>query len=242
MPSDNSVKPTSGFLRIALNMGNPILTASTSAVNKPAGLALDLGRALATRLGAEPIFTELKTAADCMLELGKGNADLSFMAIDPARAEDVHFSSPYVEISGAFAVRSSSAIHTNAEVDLTSHEIVVGVGSAYDLFLSRHLKHAGLHRIPLSEQVIEEMLNGHYTAAAGIRQQLEELIGDNIEVRILQENFMVIQQAIALAPHCDRTLGRQVEQFLDWARASAFIQKSLSMHGVPGARVALETA
>lgn len=239
MPSDNAVNPAaSGRLRIALNMGNPILTSSTSVVEKPAGLALDLGKALAKRLGVEPAFMEFKTAAQCMRELSQGNADLSFMAIDPTRSKDVHFSSPYVEISGAFAVRAHSAIQTNEEVDRPSHEVVVGVGSAYDLFLSRHLEHANLHRIPLSEHVIEEMLNGHYTAAAGIRQQLEDLIKPNTEVRLLEENFMVIQQAIALSPHCETELHQQVEGFLSWARSSGLIQTSLSEHGIPGARIA----
>jgi len=102
MPSDKTASPLdSGRLRIALNMGNPILTSSASASDQSVGLAFDMGRALAERMGVEPTFMEFQTAAQCLTELSSGNADLSFMAIDPNRAKDLHFSSAYIEISGA---------------------------------------------------------------------------------------------------------------------------------------------
>ena len=239
MPAVNDVGPGfSGRLRVALNMGNPILTSSVSSLDLPAGLAVDLSHALSKRLGAEPVFIELPTAAACMRELTTGNADISFMAVDPARAEDVRFSSPYMEIAGAFAVRRNSTIQTNIDVDQHAQQVVVGVGSAYDLFLSRYLKNADLHRIPLSEQVINEMLNGQYTAAAGIRRQLEDLILPDSDVRLLEENFMVIQQAIANSSQTTAINPEQVESFLSWAISSGYIQESLSKHGVTGVRIA----
>ena len=239
MPSDKTPSPLdSGRLRIAMNMGNPILTSSASASAQPAGLAFDMGRALAERMGVEPDFLEFQTAAQCLTELSNGNADLSFMAIDPNRAKDLHFSSAYVEISGAFVVRTDSDLQTNADVDQAGHQVVVGAGSAYDLFLTRYLKNASLHRIPLSEQVVEEMMSGNFTAAAGIRQQLQDLIKNQPKARILDEDFMVIQQAIAVSHNCAEGLQQQVEDFLSWARTSGFIRASLAGHGIPGARIA----
>lgn len=239
MQSDKTASPlNSGRLRIALNMGNPILTSSANCPGQPGGLAFDLGRALAERLGVEPVFLEFQTAAQCLNELTSSNADISFMAIDPKRSTEVHFSSPYVEISGAFVVHADSELHTNADVDQAGHEAVVGVGSAYDLFLTRYLKNASLHRIPLSEKVVEEMICGNHTASAGIRQQLEDLVKHEPKARILQEDFMVIQQAIAVSHDRVAGLKQQVEDFLSSAISSGFIRDSLSRHGIPGARIA----
>jgi polar amino acid transport system substrate-binding protein len=47
-----------GLLRVALNMGNPILTSSFSAKVAPAGVTIDLSREFARRLGIEAQFHE----------------------------------------------------------------------------------------------------------------------------------------------------------------------------------------
>ena len=49
---------------------------------------------------------------------------------------------PYVLIEGAYLVRQGSPLRDNAEVDRPCTRIVVGKGSAYDLFLTRELKAA----------------------------------------------------------------------------------------------------
>lgn len=225
-------------LRVALNMGNPILTGSTSGRPAPAGVAVDLGQALAEMLGARPVFLRLRTAAECLEALSDGSADLSFMAIDPQRADSLCFSSAYLEIAGAYAVHRDSGLVSNAQVDRAGNAIAVGVGSAYELFLSRALKHASLHRIAYSEEVIQEMLGKGLAAAAGIRQQLQAALADFPQARLLDENFMVIHQAMALPAGRDPAALAALESFLRHARQSGLIAASLARHGVEGARVA----
>ncbi|MCH3730691.1 transporter substrate-binding domain-containing protein, partial [Campylobacter coli] len=65
--------------------------------------------------------------------------DLAFLAIDPARADRIAFSAPYVEIEGTYLVREDSPARRVADMDREGLRIAVGRGAAYDLFLSREL-------------------------------------------------------------------------------------------------------
>ena len=58
-------------------------------------------------------------------------------------------------IEGCYAVRESSPLAANEEVDRPGATVVVGQGSAYDLFLTRELKQATILRAPSSPAVIE---------------------------------------------------------------------------------------
>jgi polar amino acid transport system substrate-binding protein len=106
-----------GLLRVALNMGNPILTSSFSTKVAPAGVTIDLSREFAQRLGIEAQFHEYKTAAEARTAVVNGVADIGFIAIDPERAAGIHFTSAYVEIVGSYIVPKDSAIQHNDEVD-----------------------------------------------------------------------------------------------------------------------------
>ena len=147
-----------GRLRVALNMGNAVLAHSKTARERPAGVTIDLARAFAGLLGVEVSFQEYASAAHSGGALADGLADVGFLAIDPKRAERIHFTPPYVEIEGCYLVRTDSALQDNAAVDQPGTVLVVGDGSAYELFLSRTLKHARLIKVPTSEEVVQEML------------------------------------------------------------------------------------
>ena len=73
------------------------------------------------------------------------------LAIDPLRAEGIRFTAPYVLIEGAYLVRNGSPLTANDQVDRPGARIVVGRGSAYDLYLSRALKSAQLVRAPTAK-------------------------------------------------------------------------------------------
>ena len=75
-----------------------------------------------------------------------GRSDLCFLAVDPARAAEVVFTAPYVVIEGVFVVPRDSDLTGVAEVDRDGVRIGVKKGSAYDLFLTRTLRHARVVR------------------------------------------------------------------------------------------------
>jgi polar amino acid transport system substrate-binding protein len=96
--------------------------------------------------------------------------DIGFFAIDPLRGASIAFTAPYVLIEGFYLVREESTIRTNEDVDNTANHVVVGKGSAYDLFLSRELKHAQIVRAPTSPAVVQTFIEQGSEVAAGVKQ------------------------------------------------------------------------
>lgn len=141
-------------------------------------------------------------------------------------------------IEGAYLVRAGSPITRNEEVDRSGRRVVVGKGSAYDLYLSRTLKQAELVRAPTSPEVTDLFLSSGADVAAGVRQQLEADARPVSGLRILDVRFMVIEQAMGMArargPDALAFLGTFVEQ----VKADGFIADSLARHRIDGAVVA----
>ncbi|RAR54590.1 extracellular solute-binding protein (family 3) [Paraburkholderia unamae] len=100
-------------------------------------------------------------------------ADLGFFAVDPLRGETIAFTEPYVLIEGYYLVRDTQAIRRNEDVDQLKNRVVVGKGSAYDLFLTREMRHAQIVRAPTSPTVVQTFLEQDLEVAAGVKQQLE---------------------------------------------------------------------
>lgn len=225
-----------GRLRAALNMGNPVLAHSRTAAQRPAGVTIDLARRFAQMLGVEAELLQFETAAKSGAAVAAGEADIGFMAIDPKRAEVIHFTMPYVQIEGCYLVRDSSPLQRNEEVDRTGTRVVVGEGSAYELFLSRHLQHASVVKVATSEAVVDAFLaDPTIEAAAGVRQQLEADARRAGGVRLLPGRFMVIEQAMAMPRGRSPQAQALLESFIAQQRRSGFVREALASHGIEGA-------
>ena len=227
-----------GILRASLNLGNPVLASSKTSSETPAGVTIDLSRALAAELGVEVVFMCFPTAAESVARVTAEEADIGFMAIDPKRAQGIHFTAAYVQIEGSYAVPNASPISSNQQVDMMGIDIVVGDGSAYDLFLTRELKQARIVRVPFSDQVIVEMLQHGYPVAAGVRQQLEAEVIRTPGARVLPGSFMAINQASAMPRGRSTVAHAYLDDFIERMKKSGFVLDALKRHGIEGAKVA----
>jgi polar amino acid transport system substrate-binding protein len=225
-----------GKLRAAINLGNPVL-ASRDAMGQPQGVSVDLARELAARLGV-PLELVPFDAAGKVTAAAKSNVwDIAFVAIDPLRGADMEQSPPYVVIEGAYLVREGSPIRANDEVDRPGNRVVVGRGSAYDLYLTRAIKQAQLVRTPSSGVVVDTFMKENYEVAAGVKQQLEADAKRTPGVRILPGRFMVINQAMA-SQQGKAAGARYVREFIEEMKASGFVARALERYRIEGAAVA----
>src|SRR3546814_583827 len=107
---------STGKLRAAINYGNPVL-AQKNAAGEPQGVSVALAKALAQRLDAELEIVAFP-AAGKVVDAAKDDIwDIGFLAIDPLRAEEVVFTSPYVIIEGTYLVKENGTLHALADVD-----------------------------------------------------------------------------------------------------------------------------
>jgi polar amino acid transport system substrate-binding protein len=216
----------SGALRASINLGNPVLAQGTP--DAPAGVTVDIAREVAARLGVPAEFACFDAARKSFEAMTTGAADICFLAIEPARAAEVAFTPPYVLIEGVYAVPTDSPLTSSADVDSPGVRIGVKQGSAYDLFLTRSLKHATVVRGTEGTAVfLEEKLE----AAAGIREPVTEFVNSHPGLRLIGERFMEIRQAVGVAktkrPETVRFLTDVVEEL----KRSGFIAKSLRRSG-----------
>lgn len=226
-----------GTLRVAINLGNPVL-AGLDAAGQPCGISPDLARRLAAQLGVGLQWRLFKKADESVQCVRADEADIGFFAIDPVRGEGLHFSPPYVEIEGAYMVRSDSPLQSNDEVDLASHRVTVGAGSAYDLFLTRHLKHAAIVRAPSSPAVVEAFMAQQLEVAAGVKQQLQADAQRLPGVRLLPGRFMVIHQAMGMPAQRSKQAREHLSAFVQDAKRSGWVAEAFVRHGIEGAAVA----
>ena len=227
----------SGKLRAAINFGNPILATKDAATGEPRGVSVDLARELGKRLGV-PVELVTYTAAGKVVEGVKSNEwDIAFVAIDPKRGAEMDQTNPYVIIEGAYLVPQASPIKRNEDVDKKGTRIVVGAGSAYDLYLTREIKNAQLVRAPTSPLVVDTMLKESMEVAAGVKQQLEADARRIPGLRLLDGRFMVINQAMA-TPKGRPTGAKYLNDFVEEMKASGFVADALKRHRVQGAAIA----
>ena len=222
-----------GVLRAAINLGNPVLAQGTAAA--PAGVTVDIARELGARLGVAVDLACFAAARESFEAMVRGNADICFLAIEPARAAEIAFTAPYVVIEGVFVVREDSGITAPADADRAHVRIGVKEGSAYDLFLSRTLERA---RVVRGQDGIGVFRRQGLEAGAGIRQSVTDFVSRNPGFRMIDERFMQIRQALGTrrtrAPGTVRFLAAAIEEL----KASGFIGDALRRSGQDGTLVA----
>ena len=135
-------------------------------------------------------------------------------------------------------MKDDSPIRANEEVDRAAHRVVVGTGSAYDLYLARTLRHAQIVRAPTSPTVVDTFLETDADVAAGVKQQLEADARRFGGLRLLDGRFMVIQQAMGVPKSRGAEAAALLTAFVEEMKASGFVADALARHGIEGASVA----
>ena len=226
-----------GRLRASINLGNPIL-ANKDASGQPFGVSIDMARAFAQQLGVELELVVFDTAGKSVDAVKAEQADIGFFAIDPLRGDGIRFTAAYVLIEGAYLVKDASPLNDNAQVDIAGRRVMVGKGSAYDLYLTRELKAATIERAASSPAVVDTFLAEDADVAAGVKQQLEADAKRLGGLRLLPGRFMVIQQAMGTPTSRGAEAAAALATFVERQKASGFVAEALERHGIQGAAVA----
>jgi polar amino acid transport system substrate-binding protein len=218
-----------GILRVALNFGNRVLVGRDTQ-GRPKGISVDLARALADTIERPPHFIEFERAVDVSASADQDLWDICFLAIDPARADTIAFTAPYVRISGSYL---SGGVAVRGAEEVVERGLRVGVveGSAYSLYLARRPGAEHLAVYPDIVSAIAALEAGEVEVLAGIEQAMQAEADRHDGWRVLHPPFMQIEQAMGV-PAGRAEAARHLHGFVAQLARSGGIGGILERHGV----------
>lgn len=227
----------SGKLRVGLNYGNFLLVLKDAPDGSPRGIAPDLGRELGKRLGVPVEFVKFAQAGQLADGVRDEKCDVGFLGAERERANEIAFTKAYLEIPVTFLVPAGSRIRSISDVDRDGVRVAVSARSAYDLYLSRTLKQAKLHRAEGIDGSYDLFVKERLDVLAGLKPRLvsdaEKLPGS----RVLEGQVTGVQQAVGTKK--TKSAGaRYLVDFVDDIKRSGLVAKTIEKHGVRGVTVA----
>ncbi len=220
-------------LRVGINLGNILLVTGTSPTGDPEGVAPDLAAAIAERLGVAVTYVTFATPGEVADAVERDEWDIGLIAVEPKRAESIAFCDAYVEIEATYLVPANSPFQSIEEVDQPGVRIAVSDRAAYDLYLSRTLKNAELHRAKGLAGSIDLFVTEKLDALAGLVPALKENAETLPGSRVLDGRFTSVFQAVGTKPE-NTGLKTFVEQFIQEAKESGLVAELIKKHGVKG--------
>lgn len=230
-----------GVLRVGLNMSNFLLVKAGPPGGAPTGVVPDLAAQIAAHL-AVPIEWVPYPDAGKLSAAAQGDAaadawDIAFMGAEPARAAVIAFTAAYVEIESTFMVPPGSPLQSIDEVDRPGVRIAVAARAAYQLYLTRTLKHAELQLAEGLEGSFNLFAERGLEALAGLKPRLMQDVGRMPGARILPGRFTAVQQAIATP--VGRPQGFEfLRGFAEQVKADGTVARLIARHAVQGLTVA----
>ena len=205
------------------------------------GVAPDLARAVAARLGTDVAFVPYDSPGPLADAADTGAWSIGMIGAEPARAERIRFSPAYVEIEATYLVPPDSALRHADDVDRPGNRISVFARSAYDLYLTRNLKHAHLVRADSFAAAFAAFRNDGLEALACLTPKLVDDAPTWPGSRILDGRFMAIQQAVGTS-RANPEAADFLERFVEEAKASGLVARWIADRHIRGLSVAPLTA
>jgi len=226
-----------GVLRTAINYGNFILATRDAATGESRGVAIDLAREVAGRLGV-PLEIVAYDSVAVMVEAAPTDAwDIAFLGSDPEREKLIDFTPAYLEIEATYLVPASSPLRAAADVDRQGVRVAAPSKANYELFLRRHLKQASLVSPAGGQAAFELLASGQVDALAGLKEALIGLAERLPGSRMLDGRFMAVQQSIGVPKGRAAALA-YLRGLVEEAKASGLVARAIDKTGARGVSVA----
>jgi polar amino acid transport system substrate-binding protein len=225
-----------GRVRVGLGLV-PTFATKDAGTGELRGVAIDLARALAARLGVDLLPVEYPSPPSVLEGLQTGAWDVAFLGIDPSRAEVVDFSPPYLQVESTYLVPASSSTRHVTDADQPGVRITVTRKSVEDLMLSRMLKRAELMRVETVSAGFDALRAGNADVFAAPRPTLLGYSARLPDSRVLEDHFHAVFHAMAVPQgHAGRLA--YISDFIEEAKASGLVQRATEGAGLRGVQVA----
>jgi polar amino acid transport system substrate-binding protein len=235
----SEIAPT-GKLRVAMNSGTPVLLMRTSEGNVIGGVAFEVGKFIAEKLGVPFELVAYPNSTAYTQSFGKGEWDVGFGARTPLVAEKADFILDVVLTDYLFLAAPGRDFADAAQVDRPGVKIAVGTNSSSDQFLSRNLKSAELVRIGSGSAGVDGLRDGKadvYAASASNVYQVAERVPG---AKIVAGAFTSDRYMVTLPKGRSSDARTKIAEIVNQAKKTGVVRKAIEQTGMKGVRSAPE--
>ena len=225
----------SGALRIGVGLGSLTTAIRDPATGEIKGPALELGRALAARIGIQFVSVEYPRPGAVIDGLRANAWDVSVLIIDPVRAEQVDYSNPFLQSDLTYLVAAGSTIQSVADADQSGIRIGAARNDTSDLQLTRALKRAELVRTDSIAAATELLRTGGVNAIALNRPSLIAISATVPGSRVLSDGFADFYSAMAVPKRHEGRLA-YINAFIEDGKTSGFVNRMIEKLVMQGVR------
>ena len=224
---------SNGVLRAAINMSNFLLVTDKTKEGTPIGVSPDMAKELANKLDLQLKLIPYDTPGEIADDAGNDNWDICNIGAEPQRAEKINFSAAYAEIQATYLIPPNSKLQNISEVDKTGNKIAVASRTAYGLWLERNIHNAELIQVEGVGNSFDVFSNENLDALAGLRPALIDDVKKITGAKILEGQFMSVQQAIGTSNKNIKS-SIYIAKFVEEMKKNGFVQKLIDKHNVNG--------
>jgi polar amino acid transport system substrate-binding protein len=229
---------STGKLRVAIACGPaPSALYSIEEGGKRRGVTIELGTALAKKLGVTAEFVPYLGSGEIQASAATGVWDVSFMPVDEERKKFVDFGNAYHVLQSTYLVAPGSTIKTVAEANAAGVRIA-GVKDTATFRASNKASPNATHiSVAGVDAAIALMLEGKADAIPLSRESLTGIATKIPGSRVLDGGFLNSTTAIAVPKGKPAALAF-VSAFIEEAKASGLVRKAMDDMGLKTSVVA----
>ena len=197
-PAVRQALAPSGRLRVAVYQGSPTSWVKNPQTGQSAGIAYELGHAMAQQLGVPAEVVTFSRVAEIIDALKTGQVDMTFTNATAARAKDVDFTAPLVQLELGLLVPPGSDLTQFADADRAGRRIGVSLGSSSQTALGQRLQHAKVVTATSLEVAQQMFKQGEIDAFATNKGILFEMLEKLPGYKVLDDRWGLENLAIAV--------------------------------------------
>ena len=228
-----AVLAPTGALRVGLYVGSPSSIVPSDRPDATRGVGYDLGRAMADRLGVPFKPVVFANNGLVLAAVRRGDVDVTFTNATPARARDMDFSPPFLDVEKSFLVPPGSSARALDDLRRPGARIGVSAGSTSAVELAPDYPTATIVAMPTLEAAVDALRDGRLDAFATNKAILFELSDALPGSRVLDGSWGLEHFAAGIPK--GRDAGRPfVDAFVADARRDGGIERAVRRAGLRG--------
>lgn len=228
-----------GTVRISVIDQNPVIVVKDKATGKMTGMGVDLAHAFARDLGKPLEIVGFGSGRELTEGMKAGRIDIGFLAYAPARAKDVAFTPPMVEVESSYMVLGASPLKAIADVDAKGVKIGAIAKSSQDFHLTKTIRNATVVRIAdgATAKGLEMLKSGAIDAFAGNTHRLSGALDKVPGARMMPGRFFKADYSMAL-PQGRSAAAAFATAFVERIKKDGTLAKAIAANKLYGVAVA----